>query len=107
MKKYITFIFGSIIFFTIGELLPGDFLKYNMYSKDTAIINDIIVFKNGTTEQILIKDLDTFLYHRKIIDEAHPEIDFVGLKLFLKKYIKKQKLDSIHFIINNKKINVK
>lgn len=107
MKKYIVFVFSCLFFLKLGELLPGDFLKYNMYSKNTAIINDIIVFKNGTTEKILIKDLDTFLYHRKIIDEAHPEIDFVGLKLFLKKYIKKQKLDSIHLIINNKKINVK
>ena len=97
----------SIVFLVVANLLPGDFLKYNMYSKDTAIINDIHIFKKGKKETVLLDELNSFLYHRKIIDEAHPIIDYVGLKMFLKKYIDKNQIDSIHFYIDNNKISIK
>ena len=75
MNKYVKcLVFVSALYF-LGQLLPGDMLKYDMYSRKVSDINSIIYFKDNEYENKEIEDINKYLFHRKVIDEAHPNLD--------------------------------
>lgn len=91
----------TIVFFVIflfGFLFPYDIGKYNMYSSKVYELISVNAYKNR--ENINITNLDHYLFHRKIIDEAHPIIYVDIMDSYLKKFIVKENLDSIIVVFN-------
>tara|TARA_Y100001958_G_scaffold16248_1_gene9913 strand:+ start:4783 stop:5160 length:378 start_codon:yes stop_codon:yes gene_type:complete len=97
LKKSLVLFFLSFI----GFMLPYDIAKYNMYSTKTFKIDSVYGYKHGNQENIL--NLEDYLFHRKIIDEAHPILYNDILEKYLSKFIKKENLDSIYVILKKPK----
>ena len=93
-KKTIVF----LVIFWLGFLFPYDIGKYNMYSSKVYELKTVDAYKNG--ENIIINNLDQYLFHRKIIDEAHPIIYVDIIDSYLNKFVVKENLDSIIVIFN-------
>ena len=92
-----------LILLLISKTLPGDFFKYDMYSVTPPTFKKIKLFKNGEFVSGTIEDFDRYLYHRTLIDEAHPKVKINFLKNYFSAYIQRKKIDSISILINDQK----
>jgi hypothetical protein len=84
-------------------ILPGDFFKYDMYSVTPPTFKEIKLYKKGEFVSGTVEDFEKYLYHRTLIDEAHPKIKIDFLTNYFSSYIQRKKIDSISILINDKK----
>jgi hypothetical protein len=87
----------------LATVLPGEIMKYNMYSKKPDTLSEIKFYKDENLIISSVSEIERYSYHRKFIDEAHPIIQIKFLEEYLKEFKKQKKLDSISIRINGKK----
>lgn len=86
----------------LAIVLPGELMKYNMYSKKTDSISEIIFYKDQNLTFSSVSEIESYSYHRKLIDEAHPIIEIKFLEEYLKEFKKRRNLDSLSIRLNGK-----